>query len=223
MKRVDVCQYLERVGIVPVVRAPSPELALRAAEALLAGGVSVLEITMTVPNALAVVELLNQRFGERALVGAGTVLDAAQANACLDAGARFIVSPGLDLATVAAVRARDIAILPGALTPTEVMAAAKAGADMVKIFPCSAAGGPSYLRALRGPLPHVKLLPTGGVSLATAHEYIAAGAVALGVGTELVDIALLSAGRDQELTHRAEQFVAVVRAARDRRTPALRA
>jgi 2-dehydro-3-deoxyphosphogluconate aldolase/(4S)-4-hydroxy-2-oxoglutarate aldolase len=222
MKRADVCQYLERVGIVPVVRAPSPELAVRAAEALLAGGVSVLEITMTVPNAVAVVELLVQRFGERALVGAGTVLDAAQANACLDAGARFIVSPGLDLATVAAVRARDVAVLPGALTPTEVMAAAKAGADMVKIFPCSATGGASYLRALRGPLPHVKLLPTGGVSLATAHEYIAAGAVALGVGTELVDIALLNAGRDQELTHRAEQFVSAVRAARDSRTTAVR-
>lgn len=222
MKRADVCQFLERVGIVPVVRAPSPELAVRAAEALLAGGVSVLEITMTVPNAVAVVELLNQRFGERALVGAGTVLDAAQANACLDAGARFIVSPGLDLATVAAVRARDVAVLPGALTPTEVMAAAKAGADMVKIFPCSAAGGASYLRALRGPLPHVKLLPTGGVSLATAHEYIAAGAVALGVGTELVDIALLQADRDQELTRRAEQFVSAVRAARDSRASAVR-
>jgi len=222
MKRADVCEYLARIGIVPVVRAPSPELAVRAAEALLAGGVSVLEITMTVPNALGVVELLNQRFAERALVGAGTVLDAAQANACLDAGARFIVSPGLDLATVAAVRARDVAVLPGALTPTEVMAAAKAGADMVKIFPCSAAGGASYLRALRGPLPHVKLLPTGGVSLATAHEYIAAGAVALGVGTELVDIALLRADRDQELTRRAEQFVTAVRAARDSRVSAVR-
>jgi len=215
MKREDVCRYIERVGIVPVVRAPSPELAVRAADALVAGGVSVLEITMTVPDAVSVLALLSERFGERALVGAGTVLNAEQARACLDAGARFIVSPGLDLGTVEAVRARGVAMLPGALTPTEVMAAVKAGADMVKIFPCSALGGAPYLRALRGPLPQVKLLPTGGVSLSTAHEYIAAGAVALGVGTELVDTALLSAGKDSELTHRAQQFVAAVRSARE--------
>ena len=216
MKREDVCHYIEQVGIVPVVRAPSPELAVRAAEALVAGGVSVLEITMTVPNAVSVVALLRERFGERALVGSGTVLDAAQANACLDAGASFIVSPGLDLETVRAVRARGVAMFPGALTPTEVMAASQAGADMVKIFPCSAAGGPRYLRALRGPLPHVKFLPTGGVSLATAEEYIASGAVALGVGTELVDMALLLADRDAELTLRAAQFVDIVRTSRAR-------
>ena len=215
MKREEVCRYIAQVGIVPVVRAPSVELAVRAAEALLLGGVSVLEITLTVPDAISVIALLNERFGERALIGAGTVLSAEQANACLDAGARFIVSPGLDLSTVEAVRARGVAMLPGALTPTEVMAAAKAGADMVKIFPCSAAGGAPYLRALRGPLPHVKLMPTGGVSLATAHEYIAAGAVALGVGTELVDMALLTANKDDELTERAKQFVKIVQAARD--------
>jgi 2-dehydro-3-deoxyphosphogluconate aldolase/(4S)-4-hydroxy-2-oxoglutarate aldolase len=221
MNREDVCRYIERVGIVPVVRAPSPALAVRAAEALLAGGVSVLEITMTVPDAVSVVALLCERFGERALVGAGTVLDAAQANACLDAGARFIVSPGFDLATVEAVRARGVAMVPGALTPTEVMAASKAGADMIKIFPCSAAGGAPYLRALRGPFPGLKLLPTGGVSLASAHEYIAAGAVALGVGTELVDTALLRADRDHELTQRAEKFVALVRAARAQKNAAV--
>ena len=215
MKREEVCSYSERVGIVPVVRAPSSALAVRAAEALLEGGVSVLEITMTVPDAVSVVALLSERFGERALVGAGTVLNAEQAHACLDAGARFIVSPGLDLATVEAVQARGVAMLPGALTPSEVMAAAKAGADMIKIFPCSALGGAAYLRALRGPLPHVKLLPTGGVNLGTAHEYIAAGAVALGVGTELVDTALLMAGKDSELTLRAKQFVAAVRSARE--------
>jgi 2-dehydro-3-deoxyphosphogluconate aldolase/(4S)-4-hydroxy-2-oxoglutarate aldolase len=215
MKREDVCRQIERVGIVPVVRAPSAELAVRAAEALLNGGVSVLEITMTVPDAMAVVALLRERFGERALVGAGTVLNAEQANACLDAGAQFIVSPGLDLGTVQAVRARGVAMLPGALTPTEVMAAAKAGADLVKIFPCSAAGGAKYLRALRGPLPQVKFLPTGGVSLANAHEYIAAGAVALGIGTELVDVALLEQGQDGELTLRAQKFVQAVHAARE--------
>jgi 2-dehydro-3-deoxyphosphogluconate aldolase / (4S)-4-hydroxy-2-oxoglutarate aldolase len=168
-----------------------------------------------VPNAVSVVAALSERFGERALVGAGTVLNAEQARACLDAGARFIVSPGLDLGTVEAVRARDVAIMPGALTPTEVMAAAKAGADMIKIFPCGALGGAPYLRALRGPLPQLKLLPTGGVSLGTAREYITAGAVALGVGTELVDTALLVAGQDHELTSRAKRFVEAVRSARE--------
>ncbi len=132
-----------------------------------------------------------------------------------DAGARFIVSPGLDLPTIAAVRARSIAVMPGALTPTEAMAAMKAGADMIKIFPCSAAGGAPYLRALRGPFPGLKLVPTGGVSLATAREYIAAGAVALGVGSELVETALLIEDRDYELTERARKFVAAVRAARE--------
>jgi 2-dehydro-3-deoxyphosphogluconate aldolase / (4S)-4-hydroxy-2-oxoglutarate aldolase len=215
VNRQDVCQYIQRVGIMPVVRAPSPELAVRAAEALLAGGVSVLEITMTVPDAVSVVSTLIARFGTRALVGAGTVLNVAQANACVDAGAQFVVSPGLDLDTVRAVRERGVAMLPGALTPSEVMAAAKAGADMIKIFPCSAAGGAPYLRSLRGPLPHLKLMPTGGVSLATAHEYISAGAVALGVGTELVDMKLLTADRDAELTARAAQFVAAVLAARE--------
>jgi len=214
VKQEDVCQYIQRVGIMPVVRAPSPALAVRAAEALLAGGVSVLEITMTVPDAVSVVAALVARFGTRALVGAGTVLNAEQANACLDAGAAFVVSPGLDLDTVRAVRQRGVAMVPGALTPSEVMAAAKAGADMIKIFPCSATGGAPYLRSLRGPLPHLLLMPTGGVSLATVHEYIAAGAVALGVGTELVDMKLLAADRDEVLTERAAQFVAAVVAAR---------
>jgi 2-dehydro-3-deoxyphosphogluconate aldolase/(4S)-4-hydroxy-2-oxoglutarate aldolase len=215
MNRADVCQHIARLGIVPVVRAPSPELALRAAEALLLGGVSVLEITMTVPDAVSVVALLCARFGERAVVGAGSVLSAEQANACLDAGARFIVSPGLDLDTVEAVRARGVAMMPGALTPTEVMAAAKAGADLIKIFPCSAAGGAAYLRALRGPFPQLGFLPTGGVSLASAPEYIAAGAAALGVGTELVDTVLLETGKDAELSARARDFVAIVQAARE--------
>lgn len=214
MKRDAVCRQIVELGIVPVVRAPTPELAVRAALLLLKGGVSVLEITMTVPDALSVVALLRERFGDRALVGAGTVLSAAQANDCIDAGAHFVVSPGLDLSTMEAVRARGVAMFPGALTPTEVMAAVKAGADMVKIFPCSAVGGAKYLRALRGPFPHVSLLPTGGVSLATAQEYIAAGAAALGVGTELVDMALLENGRDQELSQRAAEFVEAVRSAR---------
>jgi 2-dehydro-3-deoxyphosphogluconate aldolase/(4S)-4-hydroxy-2-oxoglutarate aldolase len=212
--RAEVCARIEAVGIVPVVRTATPELAARAAAAVMEGGISIFEITMTVPNAVGVIRALVERFGDRALVGAGTVLDAAAADACIDAGAAFIVSPGFDAATVAAARARDIAVMPGALTPTEVITAWKAGADIVKIFPASAAGGPPYLRALRGPLPQVKLMPTGGVNIDTAAAYIDAGAVALGVGSELVDPAALARGEDALLTERARALVDAVKAAR---------
>jgi 2-dehydro-3-deoxyphosphogluconate aldolase/(4S)-4-hydroxy-2-oxoglutarate aldolase len=213
-KRESIRRYIEDIGVVPVVRAPSAELAIRAAEAVLVGGVSVFEITMTVPGAIEVIRELSGRFEGRALIGAGTVLTPEDAIACIDAGAQFIVSPGLNLATIAAAHARDVPMMPGALTPTEVIAAWQADADMVKIFPCGAMGGAKYLRALRGPLPQVRMLPTGGVSIATAADYIASGASALGVGTELVDIALLSAGQDQALTDRARDLVAAVHAAR---------
>ncbi len=199
----------------PVVRAPTAQLAIRAVEAVLAGGLSVFEITMTVPDAVSVIRSLVERFGDRAIVGAGTVLSVSDARACIDAGARFVVSPGFDLATVEAVQARGVAMMPGALTPTEVITAWRAGVDMVKIFPCSAVGGAKYLRALRGPLPHVKMLPTGGVSLSTAQEYIEAGAAALGFGSDLVDIAALTAGNDAVLTERASELVAKVRSARE--------
>jgi len=214
VSRADVCRRIEAVGIVPVVRAPSPELAMRAAEAVLAGGISIFEITMTVPNATAAIRSLVDRLGDRAIVGAGTVLDAAAAHACIEAGAAFIVSPGLDLPTIAAAHERGVPIMPGALTPTEVITAWKAGADMVKIFPASAVGGPKYLKALRGPLPDVKLLPTGGVNAQTAGEYIAAGAAALGVGSELVDTAALARGDDAVVTARARELVNAVAAAR---------
>jgi 2-dehydro-3-deoxyphosphogluconate aldolase/(4S)-4-hydroxy-2-oxoglutarate aldolase len=218
MTRAEICQRIEEVGIVPVVRAPSAELALRAVEAVRAGGISIFEITMTVPDAIAVIRSLAQRFAgqspDRVILGAGTVLSAEDARACIDAGAQFIVSPGLDLGTIQAAHAREVAVMPGALTPTEVITAWKAGAEMVKIFPCSAVGGAKYLRALRGPLPQVKLLPTGGVSVSTAQEYIAAGAAALGIGSELVDPAALAAGQDAVLTERARWLVDAVRAAR---------
>jgi 2-dehydro-3-deoxyphosphogluconate aldolase/(4S)-4-hydroxy-2-oxoglutarate aldolase len=214
LSRAELCRRIADVGVVPVVRAPSAELAIRAVEAVLAGGISVFEITMTVPGALAVIRSLAERFGDRAIVGAGTVLSASDALACLDAGAQFVVSPGFDVATVDAVHTRDLPMMPGALTPTEVIAAWKAGADMVKIFPCSAVGGAKYLRALRGPLPDVKMLPTGGVSPLTAKDYIEAGAAALGVGSELVDVAALVAGGDAAVTERARELLAVVRAAR---------
>ncbi|HZL21482.1 MAG TPA: bifunctional 4-hydroxy-2-oxoglutarate aldolase/2-dehydro-3-deoxy-phosphogluconate aldolase [Polyangia bacterium] len=214
--RAEVCRRIEEVGIVPVIRAAAPELALRAARAVLAGGISIFEITMTVPDAPAVIRALVAELGARAVVGAGTVLDAEAARACLDAGAAFVVSPGLDLGTVAAARAAGVPMMPGALTPTEVIAAWKSGADMVKIFPCGAVGGPQYLRALRGPLPQVKVLPTGGVNLENAGAYLAAGAAALGIGSELVDPVALAEGRDALLTERARALVAAVAAARAR-------
>jgi 2-dehydro-3-deoxyphosphogluconate aldolase/(4S)-4-hydroxy-2-oxoglutarate aldolase len=214
IKRAEACAWIERVGLVPVVRAPSAAIATRAVEHILAGGVSIFEITMTVPDALSAIRALADKFSGRALVGAGTVLDADAARACVDAGASFIVSPGLDLGTIEAAHQRGAAVMPGALTPTEVITAWKAGADMVKVFPCSAVGGAKYIKALRGPLPQVKLLPTGGVTLATVGEYIAAGASALGVGGELVDLAALEAGNGHVLTERAGELVRAVAAAR---------
>jgi 2-dehydro-3-deoxyphosphogluconate aldolase/(4S)-4-hydroxy-2-oxoglutarate aldolase len=229
MNRDEVCRRIEEVGIVPIVRVPTATLALRAVDALLAGGVPVLEITLTVPDAIDLLRSLVARLGPRpqsgrpgdrppdVLVGAGTVLDAASAAACAEAGASFIVSPGFDPAVIAAAHARGLAALPGALTPTEVMNAAAAGADMIKIFPCSAVGGAKYLRALRGPFPHVKLVPTGGITPATAHEYFAAGAVAVGMGSELVDVAALERGDETSVAERAREVVAAVRSARARR------
>ncbi len=217
MTRGEACRSIEDVGIVPVVRAPSPELAIRAVEALLTGGLSIFEITMTVPNAPAVIRSLVARFKDAAVIGAGTVLSADEARLCVDAGAQFIVSPGLDLETIDAAHALDVAVVPGALSPTEVITASKAGADMVKIFPCSAVGGAKYLKALKGPLPQVKLLPTGGISVSNAHEFIAAGAAAIGIGSELVDVVALTEGRDADLSARARALVKAVAAARSER------
>ena len=214
MNREQIVQDIESVGIVPIIRAPSVELAARAARAVHAGDIDVLEITMTVPNALSLLRLLASELGMNVLLGAGTVLDAETARNCIDAGAQFIVSPGLDIDTINAVHSLDRAVMPGALTPTEVIAAWKAGADMVKIFPCSALGGPSYLRALHAPLPQVKLFPTGGVDLDTAPEFIAAGASALGVGAALNDLKLLELKGASAITDRAQKLVAIVKHAR---------
>jgi 2-dehydro-3-deoxyphosphogluconate aldolase/(4S)-4-hydroxy-2-oxoglutarate aldolase len=212
--RAEIIRRIADEAIVPVVRAATPDLALRAARAVLAGGISVFEITMTVPDATDVIRALVRELGDRALVGAGTVLSASMAHQCVDAGAAFVVSPGLDPDTVIEAHARGVPAMPGALTPTEVIAAWNLGADVVKIFPAFAVGGAKYLRALRGPLPEVKLMPTGGVTAANAAEYLAAGAIALGVGSELVDVVALAEGRDATITERARELRAVVQAAR---------
>jgi len=210
MKKDEVCDTVREIGIVPVVRASSAELARRAVDALIAGGVPVCEITMTVPGAVELIAALSKSVGERVLVGAGTVLDAQQAAACIEAGARFVVSPGFDEGTVRECQKREVAVMPGALTPSEVIRAWRAGSSMVKVFPCSALGGASYLKALKGPLPDVPLLPTGGVNLDTAESFLEAGAVALGVGSDLVSEAVLKEGKDEVIQERARAFREIV-------------
>lgn len=209
-----VLERIGRTGLVPVLRAHSMEDALKLADAIEAGGVDVLEVTMTVPRALDVIDTLVQHRGDRMLIGAGTVLDAETARACLLAGAQFIVSPALDVKTIELCRRYDVTVVPGALTPTEVVTAWSAGADAVKIFPCGAVGGARYLKALRAPLPQVRLIPTGGVSLATAEEYLRAGAMALGVGSELVNEKAIEEGRPEIVTEAAKQYLAAVVRAR---------
>jgi 2-dehydro-3-deoxyphosphogluconate aldolase/(4S)-4-hydroxy-2-oxoglutarate aldolase len=213
---VSAVDRIREIGIVPVVRATSASEALDAVEAIRAGGIPILEITLTVPGALKIIAELTSRFGDEALIGAGTVLDAQAAQACIDAGARFIVSPSLDVATIETCRALDIAVFPGALTPTEVVTAWKAGADAVKVFPANAVGGASYLKSLKAPLPQIELIPTGGVSLKTVADFIAAGAMALGVGADLVDLAALRRGDAASITSKAREYVAAVIAARGR-------
>jgi 2-dehydro-3-deoxyphosphogluconate aldolase/(4S)-4-hydroxy-2-oxoglutarate aldolase len=205
---MDVMQRIREAGLVPVIRASSPDEALKAVEAISAGGIAIFEITLTVPGAIQVIAALSSRLGDSALIGAGTVLDAETAQACIDAGAAFIVSPALDLETIAVCRRLAIPVFPGALTPTEIVAAWKAGASAVKVFPANSVGGPAYLKSLKAPLPQIEMMPTGGVSLQNAGEFIAAGALALGVGADLVK------GDAATITAKAKQYVAAVRSAR---------
>jgi 2-dehydro-3-deoxyphosphogluconate aldolase / (4S)-4-hydroxy-2-oxoglutarate aldolase len=214
MNKSDVIQQIKETGVVPVVRASSADEAMRAIEAIRKGGVSVLEITMTVPGALSVIEQVSARYGSEVLVGAGTVLDPETARACILAGAQFVVSPAINLETIECCRRYGVAVLPGALTPTEVVKAWTAGADFVKVFPAGAVGGASYIKAIKAPLPQIELVPTGGVSLKTAADFIKAGASALGVGADLVDIKAIRENQDNIITERARQFVEIVRQAR---------
>jgi 2-dehydro-3-deoxyphosphogluconate aldolase/(4S)-4-hydroxy-2-oxoglutarate aldolase len=214
MNKTLVLQRIGDTGLIPVVRAESSDLAMRAVAALKAGGLDVLEVTMTVPGAIEVIERLAREYGNEALVGAGTVLDPETAAACIRAGAKFIVSPALNEETIRFCREQEVAIFPGALTPTEVVRAWNAGADAVKVFPAGAVGGASYLKALKAPLPQIELIPTGGVSLTTAADFIKAGAMALGVGADLVDPKALREGNTALLTERARQFLEIVQVTR---------
>ena len=205
---------IREVGVIPIVRVASPEDAYRVAEALIEGSIGIAEITMTVPNAIRVMERVAERFGEKVLLGAGTILDPESCRAALLAGADFIVTPSLDARVIEVARRYSKVCIPGALTPTEVVAAWQAGADLVKIFPCGPVGGPQYIKALRAPLPHIDFVPTGGVNLETTPEYIKAGAAAVAVGGELVDAKALREGRLDVITSTARKFVEAVRDAR---------
>ena len=214
MNRAEVIQKIKDIGVVPVVRADSPEEALQAVEAIKEGGVPILEITMTVPGAVKVIEKIADKFGDEVVLGAGTVLDPETARACILAGATFVVSPALNLATIELCKRYSVPICPGALTPTEVVTAWQAGADFVKVFPCSAMGGSSYIKGLKAPLPQVELIPTGGVNLNTAADFIKAGSSALGIGADLVDVKAIRAGDVHIVTERAKQFAQIVKDAR---------
>ncbi|HEY6045188.1 MAG TPA: bifunctional 4-hydroxy-2-oxoglutarate aldolase/2-dehydro-3-deoxy-phosphogluconate aldolase [Pyrinomonadaceae bacterium] len=214
MEKSEVIQRIRDTGVIPVVRASSAEEAVAVVDAIKAGGVSILEITMTVPGAVSVIKELAQRFGDEAVVGAGTVLDPETAQKCIEAGAKFIVSPALNPDTIARCRQLDVPVMPGALTPTEIVQAWNAGADFVKVFPCGAVGGASYIKSIKAPLPHIVLVPTGGVTLATARSFIEAGAAAIGVGADLVDVNAIRAGKPERITEAARAYVDQLRTAR---------
>ena len=214
MNKAAIVKHIEDVGLVPVVRASSADEAMQVIDAIKAGGVNVLEITMTVPGAVKVIEKVADKYGSEVLIGAGTVLDPETARACLLAGAQFIVSPALNLDTIALCNRYSAPICPGVLTPTEVITAWSAGVDFVKVFPCGSVGGASYVKNLKGPFPQVKIIPTGGVSIKTAADFIPAGASALGVGTDLVNIKAIKEGDPQIVTETAKQYIEIIKQAR---------
>ena len=203
-------QTLERVGLIPVLRARNAGQAHAVVQALLLGGINVVEVTMTVPGAVEVLAELKNEYGAKLLLGSGTVTTAAQAEATIDAGAEFVVSPSLHPAVIAVTKARGKISIPGALTPTEAITAWELGADYVKIFPCSAVGGAGYLKALLAPFPQLKLIPTGGVTLQNAASYFEAGARAVGVGGDLVNLAAIDQGTPETITDAARAWLKVI-------------
>ncbi|MFH0965191.1 MAG: bifunctional 4-hydroxy-2-oxoglutarate aldolase/2-dehydro-3-deoxy-phosphogluconate aldolase [Planctomycetota bacterium] len=214
---MDACDVKRRIvgcGLVAMVRTTSAADARTVAAALAAGGVEIIEITMTVPGALAVLEGLAKEFGADVVVGAGTVLDAETARAAVLAGAQFVVTPSLSEEAIRVTKRYGKLACPGALTPTEIVRALECGADLVKVFPVDCVGGPEYIRAIKAPLPQADLVPTGGVTLENAADHIRAGATALGVGSALVDKKALAEGKPEVLTEKARRFVDAVQAAR---------
>ena len=202
------------IGIVPVIRTSTAEAAIKSIEAIYRGGIRAAEITMTVPGAIRALEKVADQFGDKIVLGAGTVLDPETARACMLAGAEFFVTPALNLATIEIAQRYSKPIMPGALTPTEVLAAWQAGADIVKVFPAGNVGGPKYIKALKGPFPQIEMIPTGGVNLETTGEFLKAGACAVAVGGELVDAKTIKEGKYEIFEERAKQYLEAVRKAR---------
>ncbi|HEX2600563.1 MAG TPA: bifunctional 4-hydroxy-2-oxoglutarate aldolase/2-dehydro-3-deoxy-phosphogluconate aldolase [Gemmatimonadaceae bacterium] len=205
---------IREIGIIPVIRAERADVAMDVVDTLVGAGLTIAEITMTVPGAIEAIRSVRKRLGDKVLVGAGTVTDADTARRAIDAGAQFIVSPCLVPEVIETARHADTAVLPGALTPTEVFQAFRLGGDLVKVFPAQNAGGAAYLRALRGPFPEIPLVPTGGVTLENLREMFDAGAVAVGVGSELISKADLARGDYAAVGALAAKFLAAVKAAR---------
>jgi 2-dehydro-3-deoxyphosphogluconate aldolase/(4S)-4-hydroxy-2-oxoglutarate aldolase len=203
----STAEIIEQVSLIPVLRARNAAQAHAVVQAMIAGGVTVVEVTMTVPGAIDLLKELKQEYGSRILLGSGTVTTAAEAQATINAGAEFVVSPSLHPEVIQATRTNGKLSIPGALTPTEVITAHRAGAHYVKIFPCSAMGGAPYLKALLAPFPFLKLIPTGGVTLDTAASFMQAGARALGVGGDLVNLAAVDAGHPEKITETARAYL----------------
>jgi 2-dehydro-3-deoxyphosphogluconate aldolase/(4S)-4-hydroxy-2-oxoglutarate aldolase len=210
-KNKEVQQQIRQVGIIPVLRAESAEAAMIAAKAVYQGGIPIVEITMTVPDAVQVIAELTLSMSRQVLIGAGTVMDAASVKLCANAGAQFIVSPVFNAEVVKAARDEGVIMMAGALTPTEILTAWKAGSDFVKVFPCGNVGGPSYIRALKTVMPQIQMIPTGGVTLANVAGYLQAGASAVGVGSELISPGDLTVGDFEGIAAAARRFAAVVR------------
>jgi 2-dehydro-3-deoxyphosphogluconate aldolase/(4S)-4-hydroxy-2-oxoglutarate aldolase len=213
MTREEVRGRIEEIGIIPAVRVASAEEALFAAHAVLRGGIGVIEMTMTIPGAFEVIAEL-RRTSPELIVGAGTVLDPDTAGRCLDAGAAFLTNPSLDLDIVAFGATRNVLVIPGALTPTEVAAASKAGAELVKVFPCAQMGGPGYIKALKAPFPYVALMASGGVNQQTASDFIRAGAVVLGIGENLIPPDAVRGKKEKWIHELCVRFLAVIKEAR---------
>jgi 2-dehydro-3-deoxyphosphogluconate aldolase / (4S)-4-hydroxy-2-oxoglutarate aldolase len=214
MTKDHILSFITEIGIVPVVRTSSAEGAIKSVDAIYRGGIRAAEITMTVPGAIRALEKVADQFGDKLVLGAGTVLDPETARACMLAGAEFFVTPSLKASTIEVAKRYSKVICPGALTPTEVVTAWEAGADIVKIFPCGNVGGPKYIKALRGPFPHIEMIPTGGVNLENAGEFLKAGACAVAVGGELVDAKSVKEGRFDVIEERARQYLAAIARAR---------
>ncbi len=221
MQHSEAIRWIKEIALVPIIRAPKAEMAIAAVDALREGGVDCVEITMTVDGAIRALETVADRYGDSVLLGAGTVLDPETARACILAGAHFLVTPSLNVKTIEIAKRYSRPIFPGGLTPTEILTAWEAGADAVKVFPCSAMGGAKYIKSLKAPFPQIELFPTGGVNLETIAEFLAAGSVAVGVGSELVDSKAMAAGQYHVITERAGKFRQAADSARISRSEAV--